>query len=133
MLTLFPDILFLAPLAVALLRVVAGLNFLYIAYRLIVTREEIGRLRAPIIGRMRSWKIWFAAVCTFIVGALLIVGLWTQAVAIIGFLIATKHLVGTKMYPDVLPLSAGANLWLSIVCVALTVMGAGVYGIDLPL
>ena len=133
MLTLFPDILFLAPLAVALLRVVAGLNFLYIAYRIIVTREEIGRLRAPIIGRMRSWMIWFAAVCTFIVGALLIVGLWTQAIAIVVFLIATKHLVGTKMYSDVLPLSSGANLWLSIVCAALIVMGAGVYGIDLPL
>jgi uncharacterized membrane protein YphA (DoxX/SURF4 family) len=133
MLSLFPQILFLSPLATTLLRIVAGLFFGYISYRMIVTRAEIERTDMPIVGQPSEWLVWFSALATLAVGILLVVGLWTQAAAILGMIIALKHTYVAKKYPALMPLASSACLLLFVVCLSLLFSGAGAFGVDLPL
>jgi uncharacterized membrane protein YphA (DoxX/SURF4 family) len=133
MLSLFPGLLFLAPLATTLVRIAAGLAFACIAYRLTMTREEISHAKLPIVGHATEWMIWLAALVTFATAVLLIVGLWTQAAAILGMLIALKHGIGTRRYAAIIPLSGGAYFLLFIICLSLLFSGAGALGVDLPL
>lgn len=133
MLSVFPQILFLAPLGTTLLRIVAGLYFLYVAYALVADREAIEAVRLPVIGNAREWMVYLSSLVTFGVSILLIVGLWTQIAALLGALIALKHAVMARRYGDVLPLSSGTSLLLLLVCLTLVVMGAGLFAFDLPL
>ena len=133
MLSLFPGLLFLAPLATMLLRVFAGLFFVYVAYRMVVTRGEITNARVIIVGHIRDWMVWVSAFVTFVVGILLIIGAWTQAAAIVGMLISFKHLLGVRSYRAILPLSGGTYVLLFILCLSLLFSGAGAFAFDLPL
>ncbi|HEV3245504.1 MAG TPA: hypothetical protein VG102_04045 [Candidatus Paceibacterota bacterium] len=133
MLSLFPGLLFLAPLATAMLRVAAGLTFIYIAYRMVVARDEISRARVIIVGHIRGWMVWTSALVTLAVGILLCIGLWTQGAAIVGMLIALKHGLGVRSYSSILPLSGVAYFLLFVICLSLLFSGAGAFSIDLPL
>jgi uncharacterized membrane protein YphA (DoxX/SURF4 family) len=133
MLSLFPQLLFLAPLATTLIRVAAGLMFVFIAWRMISTRDEISATKVIIIGHVRPWMVWLSAAITIVVGILLVVGLWTQAAAIVGMLISLKHGLGVRSYSDILPLAGSGYFLLFVICFALLFSGAGAYAFDLPL
>jgi uncharacterized membrane protein YphA (DoxX/SURF4 family) len=133
MLSLFPGILYLAPLATTLIRVAAGLMFLYIAWRMISTRDEISKTKVIIVGYIRPWMVWLSVIVTLVVGILLVIGLWTQAAAIVGMLIALKHGLGVRNYSDILPLAGSGYFLLFVICLALLFSGAGAFAFDLPL
>ena len=133
MLLLFPHLLNYQFLVPTLLRVVAGLFFAYIAYRMIVTREEITEQDVIIVGHIRNWMVWLSAFVTLVVGVLLFVGLWTQGATIVGMLISLKHGLGVKRYSAILPLSGGAYILLFVICAAILFSGAGKFAFDLPL
>jgi uncharacterized membrane protein YphA (DoxX/SURF4 family) len=133
MLSLFPGLLFLAPLATTILRVAAGLAFIYIAYRMIVTREKICSVHVIIVGHVREWMVWVSAFVTLVIGILLCVGLWTQGAAVVGMLISLKHGLGVRGYSSILPLSGTAYFLLFVICLSLLFSGAGAFSIDLPL
>jgi hypothetical protein len=133
MLSLFPGLLFLAPLATTLIRVAAGLTFAYIALRMILTRSTISGTKVIIVGHVYMWMVWLSAIVTFAVGALLIVGLWTQAAALVGMFIALKHGLGVRSYSDILPLAGSGYVLLFIICLSLLFSGAGAFAFDLPL
>ena len=133
MFSLFPDILFLTPVAVAFLRIVTGLYFAYIAYRLYVTRNKIAGLKVPVVGHMRLWMVLFSSLATLATGVLLIVGAWTQGAAIVALAIVLKHLAGARRYAQILPLSSGTYALLAALSFALIFTGAGLFGIDWPL
>lgn len=133
MLSLFPQLLFLAPLGTTALRVVAGFYFLYAGYRLYRDSEEIERGGAPLIGHPRRWMLTLGALVSVAIGALFVVGLWTQAVAVVGALGALKFAAYARWYNPALPFSPGTGLLLFVVSLALLVSGAGLWGFDLPL
>ena len=92
MLTLFPGLLYLAPLATALLRIAAAFTLLYVSYEFIRTREHVAHTK--VMGmHIPEWLTLFGALVIFVSGILMLIGLYTQAVAIIGMLVGLKHAV----------------------------------------
>lgn len=133
MLSLFPGILYLAPFSYLLLRIASAFAFFYIAWDLLANKDEMEGAKIIIVGHIKDWMLWLSAIVTFVVGALLLVGLWTQAAAIVGMLIVFKHSLGLRQYSDILPLSAGTYALLFVMCACLLITGAGPVAFDLPL
>ena len=96
MFSLFPELFFLTPLAVTLLRIVTGSFFVYAAIHFVIFRSDLTRDRFPFIGMGRTWMAWLGACACSATGVLLIIGLWTQAAAIIGALIALTVWITAK-------------------------------------
>ncbi len=132
MLSLFPGLLYLAPLATALIRIAAGLTLLHLSYEFIRTREHIAHTKVMGI-HVPQWLTLFGALVIFIAGVLLAIGLYTQAIAIVGMLVGLKHAVFARRYPGIMPISAGMGLLLFIICLSLLFSGAGAFAFDLPL
>jgi len=132
MLSLFPQILFLSPLGTALVRVVAGIVVLSLAWNHYKNRGELSTMRFIVIGG-GMWVPILAAIVEAATGAALVVGLYTQAAAIIGAILALKSLVWKRRYSAFFPLSYTAAFLLLAVCISLIVSGAGIFAFDLPL
>jgi uncharacterized membrane protein YphA (DoxX/SURF4 family) len=133
MLSLFPGILFLAPFSATILRFGAGISFMYIGYSLLVRRGELSTVRLPLIGHPPLWLIWITGLITLLDGLALFVGYGTQAAAILGMLIALKHLSLSGRWSTVRPVARSTYLLLFLICLTLLISGAGPFGFDLPL
>jgi uncharacterized membrane protein YphA (DoxX/SURF4 family) len=132
MLSLFPQILFLAPFGTTLLRVAAGITFLVVAWMHFDRRAALGEEEFIVIGR-GAWIPIFAALVEFLVGGALVLGAYTQAAALIGALLAFKHFVWQRRYPQFFPLPRSTSALLFVICLSLLVTGAGIFAFDLPL
>lgn len=132
MLSLFPQILFLSPLAPALLRLSAGAVFLLAAWTHYDRREDLGKEKFIVIGR-GMWIPIVAACIELVTGGGLILGAYTQVFAIIGTLLALKYFVWKRRYPHFFPLSRSASALLFVICLSLLVTGPGAFALDLPL
>ncbi len=133
MLSLFPQLLFLAPAGVALLRISAGLMFIYWAHVYWRDNQRMATERFPIIGSAPSSLIIVGALISAVLGVLLLLGIWTQVVALLGMLGALKNIIWSKRYPGVFPFSRDASFLLFVVCASLVVSGAGAFAFDFPL
>jgi len=114
MLSLFPELLFLAPLSALVIRVAAALAFGYAATAHVRTQNLSMRAIGIIEG-----------VCA----ALLFFGGYTQAAAIIGIVLLLIYIFAPAY--RTLPLTT--NLLLVVLCLSLLVTGAGPFAFDLPL
>lgn len=132
MLSLFPQILFLEPLGITLLRVTVAIAFLSIAYIQFTRREEISHDGLPVVGSGTVWVNISAAVIG-LVGTALLLGYATQLAALLGLLISIKHAILAKRYPHAVPLCRGEYILIAAICLFLTVSGAGAFAFDLPL
>ena len=132
MLSLFPQILFLSPLGLSLIRIAAGLTLLSLAYYHGSRIGELSAIRFPIIGR-GSWVVWIAALAETILAAALIAGYLTQLAALLAALYMLKHLVWQRRYPQFFPLSHTAAFLLLAITLCILVSGAGAFALDLPL
>lgn len=133
MLAIFPQLLFLTPLAIALLRVVAGIFVFLIAWQTATRRTEMSVVHLPIIGCAPAWLIWVAACGFAVVGGLLIIGAWTQVAALLAALGSLKLAILSRIYPPYATLSTSTYILLFVISLALTVTGAGIFAFDLPL
>lgn len=133
MLSLFPGILYLAPLSTALLRIASGFTLLYISYEFVRTRRRIAENNVVIAGRIPEWLTLIGSLAIFVSGVLLVIGLYTQAVAIVGMLVALKHMLFARRYPQIMPISAVAGALLFVICLSLLFSGAGAFALDLPI
>lgn len=133
MLSLFPQLLFLAPAGTTLLRVVAAIYFAYMAWYFWQEHDRFNGMPAPIVGQIRPWMIIFGDVVLSVVAVLLALGAWTQAVAILGGLSIIKQLIFYSRYKDVYPFTRSTYWLLLAVCIMLIVTGAGAFAFDLPL
>jgi uncharacterized membrane protein YphA (DoxX/SURF4 family) len=133
MLSLFPGILYLAPFSATILRFGAGICFIYIGYSLLVRRRELAAIRLPIIGHPPVWLICVAGLITVLDGIALFVGYGTQLAAIVGMLIALKHLSLYGRWSAVRPFERSTYALLFLICLTLLISGAGPLGFDLPL
>lgn len=133
MLSLFPSLLSYQFFAITLIRVAASLALLYVAYRYARERGEIARTRLPLVGHVPEWLTLLGALVVLCCGVLMLVGLYTQAAAIVGMIVALKLVAFARKYPHLVPLSAGAGALLFIMCLSLLFFGAGAFAFDLPL
>lgn len=118
MLSLFPELLFLAPLSAVLIRLAASFAFGYIATKRLNTSTMIRGL----------------GIGEGLVAALLFVGLYTQAAAILGCVLALLHL----SFPHFRILPKSTVILLAVMCLSLLVTGPGPFtlsigGLVLPL
>lgn len=114
MLSLFPQILFLAPLSATLIRIALAIIFGYAAWRHFSRPETTSRA---------------FGVFEIVLASALFVGFWTQAAAILsGLLIVANMFSGhPKLYVK-------TTLLLALVmCISLLVTGAGAFALDMPL
>ncbi len=132
MLSLFPQILFLAPLGLALLRLAAGLTFFGIACSRAGRHTALAEVRFPVVGS-GAWIVWLAIIVEGGVGVALIAGAYTQLAAVFGALLAIKSLAWHKRYPQLFPLEQLPTALLLAICLSLVVSGAGAFALDLPL
>ena len=98
MLSLFPQILFLAPLSATLLRVAAALTFAYVVWMQNAHRNEFGRTQFPIVGS-GMWIVWFSLIVESAIGIALFTGLYTQLAALLGAISALKYMFWHKHAP----------------------------------
>lgn len=125
--------MFLQFAAIALLRVVAGAYLIYIGYVFWNERAAVAKERFPLVGRLPEWVFFGTSILQMVLGVLLVVGAWTQLVALIGAIVALKCLIFGKVYKKIIPLDRGTSLLLFVILLALVVTGAGAFAFDLPL
>ena len=75
----------------------------------------------------------FASVVELAIAAFLVIGLYTQAAAIVGAIAALKDLLLQKRYPGYFPLTYSAATLLLAICLSLALSGPGAFSFDLPL
>jgi len=132
MLSLFPQLLFLAPYSATILRITAGIVFLSVAWVRIGRREEQSRINFIVVGH-GMWIPIVAALVEFAVALALIAGIYTQLAALFGALLALKSFVWKGRYDAMFPLSRTTSVLLMAICVSLVLTGAGMLAFDLPL
>lgn len=132
MLSLFPQILFLAPLGLTLLRIAAGLVFFYLAYVHYSNRREVAQELSTLIGGARIICLLYSGL-ELLIAVSLIAGIWTQFAALVGFVVALKVLLIRRSLKEVRPLSPLSYALLAVICLCLFVSGAGAFAFDLPL
>lgn len=133
MLSLFPQILWLAPFSLTILRLGAGIAFVYAGYFMIVRRKDFTKIRLPVIHHPALWMLWASGIITIVDGFCILIGYGTQLAAIVGLIIAIKHMSLSKQYDSLRPLARSTYALLVLICLALLISGAGPYGLDLPL
>ena len=132
MLSLFPDLLFLAPVSATILRIAAGIVFLSLAWTHWQKRDEMGQISFLLVGR-GTWIPVFASIIELVIGVGLILGFYAQAVALLGALAALKSFVWKRRYSGIFPLSRTESLLVFVICISLVFTGAGAFAFDLPL
>lgn len=132
MLSLFPQILFLAPFSATILRISAGTAFLLVAWIHMGKREELSRVDFFVIGH-GAWIPVFAALLEFTIAAALLAGIYTQLAALFGALVALKFFIWKRRYGVMIPLSRPTSALLFVICLSLVFTGAGIFAFDLPL
>jgi len=132
MLSLFPQILFLSPLAATLLRITAGLVFAYLAYFHFGNRRAGADELSKLVGGA-SVILFIYCIIELVLAACLIVGFGMQLAALVGFIIALKMLLIRRSLRELKPISALSYALLAVICLSLVVTGAGVFAVDLPL
>lgn len=114
MLSVFPELFFLAPFSALVIRVALGSVFMYCALRHIGNPDNTSRALGAAEG---------------IIAALLIAGAWTQPVAILGVLA-----IGTWFWlPKLRTVALGTALLSLVLALTLLITGAGPLAFDLPL
>jgi len=116
-----------------LLRVAAGICFGYMVWYFWSERGRLMEIDAPIVGHLRPWMVIIGVVISGLISALLIVGAWTQGVAILAVLVVLKQLVFFRRYQSVFPFGRSTYWLLLCICLMLVVTGAGAFAFDLPL
>lgn len=111
MLSLFPELLFLAPLSAVLIRLTAAFAFGYIAGK---------RLGAPSVIRG-------IGIVEGLVAALLFVGLYTQAAAILGGVLSLIHICAPRF--RILP--GSTVILIAVLCLSLLVTGPGPFTLSI--
>lgn len=132
MLSMFPELLFLSPIADTIIRVVVATVVLYAAYMQAQRVDVLREIPFSFLGA-GSWVVWFSVAFDTVVGGLLLVGIYTQPVALIGALGMVITLLFARKYHESIPIPRMALLLTLIMTLTLVLSGAGAFAFDLPL
>jgi|GEM_PF-5027282 len=123
----WPELFDYAILAPTLLRLVAGAFFLMLAFRMVVRLRMAPNAHTAV----RATGSMFAALQGF-VGIALVLGAYVQLAALAGIILTlfTQHtgVGGGRSISD-----RHVQYLLMVICLALMVLGAGLFSLDLPL
>ncbi len=132
--SIFPYLLSWSQLVPFILRIIGGLYFLSFGYKGLTSEWQLKIAFFKELG-IKPYKLWAYILCIveFVGGIMLLMGLMTQMVAliffivgIIGFIVKRNGKVELQRHSDVYLLLAGIML-------CLVISGAGYFGIDLPI
>lgn len=158
MLSLFPDLLFLSPLGVTLVRITVGAVFLHVAWTYIRRSKQVryaSRGLGPLTHTAAAILVFFGAepahidtieptrvrrsVLSYIMtgtgvvlgalGLLFVFGIFTQAAALFGLLFTFSW----SSHRGSWPVARSTSVVLVVLCCALLLTGAGAFAFDLPL
>lgn len=132
--SIFPYLLSWSQLAPFILRIIGGLYFFYFGYKGLTTEwhhkmdffKELG---------IKPYKLWSYILCIIelLGGAMLLMGLMTQLVALIFFIIAIIGFIVKRNGKVSLQRDTDVYLLLAGIMLCLVITGAGYYGVDLPI
>lgn len=134
MLNVFPDLLTYGLFAPFILRVALGLLFINLGY-LELTKEQNRWVRVFEVIRFRPAMFWVKAVgiIEIVGGLLLVLGLFTQATALLFAIISLAECYIEKRAPVVLNRNIIFYAFLFVISLSLLFSGAGFWAFDLPL
>ncbi|MBI2610618.1 hypothetical protein HYW60_01635 [Candidatus Kaiserbacteria bacterium] len=114
MLSVFPELLFLSPLAPFLLRIALAMLFALAAWNHVARPDAASRV---------------LAIFEFVVAIALVVGAWTQPAALLGAIIAAVWFFQktSRVY------ELSTILLTLVISLSLVITGAGAFAVDLPL
>ena len=133
MLNPFPT-MFLSLFAHAFLRIVLGAILVHLGFRHLT--KDRASLEAAVYQRwprFARFAVLYMGVVEIAIGAMFVVGIYTQIAAIVAMALSTKMLVFRKYFVhSALPQSFFYMLMFAVSC-SLFITGAGVLAFDLPL
>lgn len=132
MLNTFPHLLVLGFFAPTLLRAGAAALFIYGARSIYKHRKAAAHLKLPVVGATH-WMGGFTAFAYAVIGVMLFFGAYTQVAAFLGAAASIKGLVLHKKFEALFPFAKSTYVLLLVVCLSLTISGAGALALDLPL
>ena len=125
----FPQLLDYSFYAPTILRVAAALVFAYLAYQHYSHLKEISHVHFPVVGQ-GVWIGWAMVIVETVVALGLFLGYHTQINAIIGAIVALKHVVWGARYPHIFMLSKSSAFLLLMICLSLLLSSAGRIAFD---
>ena len=132
MLNPFP-ILFLAPLAYSIMRVVVGIILIRLARRNIRNRHILKDTFTFSFFPYGGFFVWYLCIIELILGVMFIVGFLTQIAALLLMILSLKFIVMHKRFNHPLLPKRLSYVLLFACGVSLLITGAGALAIDLPL
>lgn len=133
MLATFPELLFLSPLAIALIRVALGASIVLTAHALFAKHDAYEDIRFPVVGRVPRSLVSLGIIGYATVGGLIILGAWTQPVALLACLGTLKLMVLGRIYPGLALFPRSTLALMCVMALALVFTGSGALALDLPL
>ena len=132
MLNIFP-IQFLAPFAYLLLRVVLGFVLFYLGTSHIRNRHSLQDIFSFSFFPYGLFIVWYLGSVEILIGAMFIVGFFTQIAALLGMALSLKFLVMHKRFTHSLIPSRLCFLFIFMISFTLLITGAGPFAFDLPI
>lgn len=133
MLTFFPDLLVFRFFTPTILRVTAGLVFVYLAWYHAKHRKETSH-EIPLVGHeMAVWAVGVLILAELGVGVTLFLGYATQVSALIGTALSFKASIFSRTLRHLSPFSRLSYILLGVICLTLILTGGGAFAMDLPL
>src|SRR3989344_2671511 len=132
MLSVFPEILFLAPLSATILRAAVACIFFYSATMQVRESAALAETPVPIFGK-GMWIVRMFIISDTVIGVMLLTGSFTQVAAIFGMIGAAVALIWMPTYLERTHLSRGTVVLTFIILLSLLLTGAGSFAFDLPL
>lgn len=129
----FPELFFLQPVAPLIIRVVIGIFLIYIGYLTAFVRREDLQKKFHIekypLPNFIPWKLGIAEI---LVGIFLVIGLYTQIVAIVAAYIFLNLAVLDNPKTGIIGYPKGTYLLSALIVLTLVLSGAGSMAFDLP-
>jgi len=130
----FPDLLLFEPLAPFILRVVLGLIILNIGYLKLKGFEPRWKIFMEALGfRHNSEAVKILGVLEIISGAMILVGLYTQIVALVLALLIFIELYAEYKESSLVKRDIVFYILIFAISLSLLFTGAGAFSLDLPL
>lgn len=133
MLSIFPELLNYSFFGIFLVRISLAIFLIFIFKKIILKRNVFVEKLKTIGMPLPNFTFWTLPILTFISGACILVGLYTQAAALISSFVCMKLGVIDSTKNSVLGNSFLVYFSAFIISVSLLFLGAGAFAFDLPI
>lgn len=132
MLNLFA-IQFMAPLAYLMLRMCLGIVLIHFGCIHIQHRHSLKKVFSLRLFPFGSFFVWYLSVVEIVLGIMLVLGLFTQLVALLATLLSLKFIIMYKHFSHPLIPARIVFVLMGVISLSLFITGAGAFAFDLPI